>query len=438
MISKKKLKSYIFSSLIKAFIGTILFILIYAFSNKQITKLFAEDLSFDLLNKVVLENDTVNNTAPNVIIFGIDDYYFKSKDLLDEDNQTHYGDLFPRDKIANFISKIDKFSEKISIDKQPRTLFIDYDVSFTHSDYNSKMSPQDEILIEVLKQPRNYIILFPKNSKYNYIESSTDKKIQTLIKNNQIIFVSVKLAKAEDFVTKRYIPYESYKHSVSQEKQIYPHASILMWKMAKGRDFAIENFKKQDVVKNRIIIKSYKPIKSKVENYIHKQSNWESLNYYSANYPLSRIISEKFYNSFIFLGGTYKNSEDVFNVNSTQNKKLSGVEVHANALMTLFYFDGELKQYNFIKSILLVFIVFFIIDILINILFNKLKITSIELQIIISLIIITLIMIIISIYILVINKEWFNWFIPVLLFEIVEIIEFVNRYILKILNKENT
>jgi CHASE2 domain-containing sensor protein len=373
------------------------------------------------------------------MLFGIDDYYLRNQGLFDEDNQTNYGDYFPRDKLADFIKKIDVMAKGLPKESQPKALFVDYDFSFTSTAYNRGLTKEDKAFLDVLKEDRAYTILIPKTRKYNYIESTQDKKIQELIKQKKIIFVSVGLAKAEDFTTKRYIAYSRYKHSIEQKEEIYPHVSVVMWLLSNGKSISQENiakFKEQSVVANRIIIKSYKKSPFKEREYLHRQSNWENLSYYSANYPLDMIVTESFAGALIMLGANYTTSTDIFTVNSKQQSTQNGVEVHAHALMTLFNFDGALKQYNAYMSVFLVFITFFIVSVLIQILLHRFKVTSVEFDIIISLIVITLFMIPLSLYILLSSKAWFNWFIPVLLFEIVEIIEFINRYLLNLFNKE--
>jgi len=432
---RKNLKKYLFSALIKALIGTGIFMLVYTFSNIQVIKSFAEDIAFDLLNKIVLEEDSVKLNCSNVMIFGVDNYYLRSQKMLDDDNTINYGLLFPRDKIADFIHNIDSYLEKkIAIDKQPKALFIDYDMSFKYTMYNKAETPEDKKLIEVLKEPRNYVILFPKNNKYNYIESSTDKQIQALIKSKKIQFVSVALARSEDFVTKRYIPFEEYKYGSEEKTKRYSSISTVLYELETGKE--VQALKEQDVVQNRIIIKSYKPSEFQDKLYNYRQSNWENMYYYSANYPLNNIVNENFHNAIIFFGSTYKTSMDVFNVNSLSNNKLSGLEVHANTLMTLLYYDGKLKQYSFWMSVVLVFVVFFLVDVLVYFLLDKLNIMMVEFEIIISLVIITVVMVVLSIFILVHYREWFNWFIPVLLFEVVEVFEFIDRYIVKVFNKD--
>ena len=430
MLRHYHFQKYALSALVKALIGTFLFLLIYLFSNTQLVKIFAEDVPFDLLHKVILESDAVEVDAPNVMVFGLDDVYLKNEGLLDEHNQSHYGDFLPRDKIASFIKKLDLFIEGLDENKRPLALFLDYDFSFTSSAYNVFETKEDQALIETLKAQRSYKILIPKNKTYNYIESSKDKKIQALIARQNIVFVSVDLAQSKEFVTKRYVSFSTYRHSVTDKNQSYVNVSVALWQLAKDKNVSIEAFSEQNVVQNRIIIKAYEK-SSLQESSSHKQSKWKNFNYYSADYPLNSIVSERFENSLLLLGDSSSASSDVFNVPVTANNgRLSGVEVHAHTLMTLFYVDGSLKSYGLVGSLLFLFILFFLIDFFINILFLKFQITKFGYQLMISLFMITFFMFLFSWIVMLVYQEWFNWFIAVLLFEAIEGLEFLERRVL--------
>jgi len=421
-------------SMVKATIGVLLFIVIYNLSNITLIKEYAQiDKPFELLNNFLLENDSVKTKSPHVMLFGIDNYYLKSQNLIDEDNKTNYGYLFPNDKIAQFITKIDRLSEALPKEKQPKAMFIDYDFSFTTAIYGKDVTREDSIFIKVLKEPRNYTILLPKISKYNYIESLADKKIQELIRNKKIVFVSVSIPYSKDSKTRRYIPYTSYKDSLTNQEHNYTSVSVEMWHLFNQDINISKEFKEQDMIENNFIIKSYR--QSLLSKY-HKPSNWKMLDYYSANYSLEDIDSDNFDNALILLGSIY-DKEDMFQVTSSSSK-LSGIEVHANILMTLFYFDGKLKQFDIYKSSFLVFITFIMLfwftDRVLKFLPTKSKIFLINRgvsKLMISLFITSVVMGLLSWFILIYYKEWFNWFIPVLLFELTGVIVLINRYILK-------
>ena len=337
------------------------------------------------------------------------------------------------------IEKIDRRSEKLPKSRQPKAMFIDYDFSFTTAIYGKEPTKEDNIFLEVLKKPRAYAILLPKTSRYNYIESLADSQVQELIKSKKIVFVSVYLPYSKDFKTRRYIPYTSYSHSVTDQEHNYTTASVEMWHLFNRERNISKEFREQHVVENNFIIKAYK--ESLLSKY-HKPSHWEMLDYYLANYPLEDIDSDNFDNALILLGAMY-NKDDVFEVTSSASK-LSGIEIQANVLMTLFYFDGKLKQFNIYKSSFLVFVLFVLLflftDRVLKLLPTQSKIFLINRgfsKLMISLFITSVVMGLLSLFILLHYQQWFNWFVPVLLFEFVGAIEVINRYIVKKFHKED-
>ena len=412
-------KSKLFSSFIIAIIATILFTLIHNYFNVKLTKQLTEDKAFDFLAKYYLADENVKTKSPHVMVFGIDNFYFKSENMIDEDNNTNYGFLFPHDKIAKFIAKIDKLPK----DKHPKALFIDYDFEFTSTVYGAKLSKENLVLIESLKQQRNYTILLPKTSKYNFIESCSDKTIQSLISRKKIVFVSVALPYSKDSVTRRFTPYMTYRHSVTNQEYNYTSAYVKMWQMFNLDSNISKDFKEQDVVENKLIVKNYKEPQYKEPQYInstYKQSNWEMLDYYSANYPLDRINNDNFTYALLLLGRT--DGEESFKVISEKGQ-LSGVEVQANALMTLFYFDGRLKKVDIYKSLPFVFILFFLSSLFIhkflNLLPNKIRIFLVKReisQITVSFALATVVMALVSVFTLVGYQKWLDWNSSLILF----------------------
>ena len=425
-------KSKLISSTIIAVIATILFALIHEYANIQLTKKITEDKAFDYLAKYYLADDNVPTNSPHVMVFGIDNFYFKSENLLDEDNQTNYGFLFPHDKIVKFIKKIDEIAKV----KHPKALFIDYDFEFTSSVYGQELTKENLALMEMLKKERPYTILLPKTSKYNFVESSSDKIIQSLIRNKKIVFVSVPLPYSKDEITRRFVPFMPYKHSVTSQEHNYTSAYVAMWQMFNPESNITKDFKKQEVVENRILVKSYKPSLFVDKKYAYKQSNWEILDYYSANYPLERIKLDNFSNALIFLGRT--DDADSFKV-LTSKGKLSGVEVQANALMTLFYFDGTLKKVNIYKSLPFVFMVFFLTSLFVhkflNLLPNQVRVFLVKRkisQITVAFALATVVMALVSVFVLLKYKQWFDWNSSLILFgsslTVLMVIEFVTRF----------
>jgi len=167
----------------------------------------------------------------------------------------------------------------------------------------------------------------------------------------------------------------------------------------------------------------------------HKPSHWKKLNYYSVD--LLTSIDEKRFKDALLLYGSMYDSDDKFEVSSLA-QPLSGVEVIANALMTHFYFDGELKQLNVYASSAFVFVAFLLLFWLTDgVLKQSPKGFKIFLvnrgvhKLMVSLALTALVMGLFSWWILVEYRLWFNWFVPVLLFELVGVIVFFNKYIVE-------
>lgn len=431
MSKKQKFKNYFLESLYKSVIATIFFTIVYQFSHIELIRSNIEDISFDLLNKLAIEDRQQNTNSPNILLFKFDDFYLKERNLVDNRGNTNYGYLFPRNNIANFIKKLDDFVDNLDINDRPLSLFIDYDFTYTSLPHNKQLSEDDLLLINTLKKERNYKIYLPKTNDLNFIEQSTDQKIQELIKARKINFVSVGLIESSDDIARRYLPYREFYNAT--EKQSYLQAMIALWKDSKNNqldDKEIYNkFTDKSDIENRIIFKNYeeKIDEGDYETYL---SNWKKLFVYSANYPFDEIIEDNFYNSIIFLGGTHSSNDDIFNIQGIKGvDSLSGIEIQANTLMTLFYLDGKLEKFDFIKSVVLVFLLFFIVNFIIEILFDILGFQDRRnLEFIVLLVVISGTMFFISYYILTEYKQWFNWFIPVVLFEAVEIIEMIKKY----------
>lgn len=428
VLYKKRFILYFNESLFKAFIATSLFVLVYLFSHIEIIRANIEDIAFDLLNKYTLESKKESSSTTNLLLFKIDDYYLKEYDLIDNNGVTNYGYLFPRDHIARFIQNLDAFIEELEV--KPKALFIDYDFSYTSLPYSKELSNEDKALISVLKQKRSYAIFLPKTSNYNFIESAPDSKLQELIKLKKINFVSVGLVESSDDMSRRYHPV-----NVFNEKN-YIHVNLAIRDLlneSRASQIGLEKeLKITNDIENRILYRNYEE-KIDEDNYEMYLSNWQNFFVYSANYPLDEIIEENFYNSVIFLGGTHSNNDDVFQVASIKNEDiLSGIEVQANALMSLFYFNGQLQKFDIYKSTILVFTLFFLVNFILELLFDLFGLQERRnLEFIVLLVVLSGTMLYLSYYILVEYKQWFNWFIPVILFEAIEIIELIKRYSVK-------
>lgn len=395
----------------KALLGSFLYIIIFLFSNINFIKTSLEDRSFDSLNKRLISHSPVKlNNAPNVIVLGIDDKYLQDNQMMDKKDFTNnFGYMFPRNKLSNIIQELDLIS---SINR-PKALFIDYDFTYFSLVNNQTPSKEDLEFLNVLKQKRNYIIVLPKTNKYNFIESSNDPKIQELIKNKKLIFVSTGFAVSGDHASRRFFPYEELYNSQNLKLKKYEHATLALWQLSINNRVDIkaitENFKNQDVVENRIIFKAYK---ESSEKYI-KYSNWENLTYFSASIHIDEIIEEKFKDSIIMVGATYRSSPDVFNINTmSKDNFLYGIELHAQTLMTHFYLNGGLNYFNIWISLVIIFILIFVIEVICS---TFCEFTSFKLSMLSNLLVSIFMMYMASYLIFIYYHYWFNWAIPLLL-----------------------
>lgn len=429
----------------KVFISIILTMFVYSFYYIEFIRENVEDFSFDLVNKFILSTQEKKVDAPNLLLLKIDDNYLKEEKLLDKNGETTYGYLFPRKYLAQIITNIDVVISDMDKENRPKALFVDYDISYK-SDPNNIIYTQDDLsLIEVLKKDRQYKIYLPKTSNHNFVENLDDETIQKKIKSKDIVFVSVDLTVSNDGVSRRYYPYQKYL-SNNQEETIYPLVDIELYKQLKGNiEDITKNFSQNKIalVENRIIFKDYKE-KETIDNSEFIQSYWKNLKLFSANYPLDYIPEEDFKDAIIYLGGSHSNSDDFFQ-KDTFNKEISGIEMHANALMTIFYFDGKLNRLPITYALLIIATVILLSDVVVKWIILKIKgkenlskfVEFLKNDAYIFLVF--GILFVISYYILVEYKQWFNWFIPSLMATFVPVLtvsyNFIKRKNIKIIIK---
>lgn len=421
----------------KAFIASTLFIITYMFYNTEFIRGNIEDMAFDIVNKFSIKTKPIKTNSPHILLFGIDDLYMKEHRLYDEHNKSNYGYLFPRDQIATFIESLDELSLEIESKNLPKALFIDYDMSFTTMPYGQELSSEDTKLLEVLKKPRPYSIMLPKTSFYNFIEKSTDKDIQKAIEEQRIIFVSVSILLGSDDIVRRY---QSYKHfSKGDESKEYINIGVALWEMIRGKNIDLNSgknpFYKDDIIGNRIWIKAYSNFELE-DNCSVQRSYWQKLTKYSANCSLFDIVEEDFSDSVLMLGGTYTQNDDNFNVlNILNTESFTGIDLHANVLMTMLHLDGSMHRLNLWYSLLIVFFSFFIFSLLITKIFSLLNISKKKIEFMALLVLNTIVLISLSIYLLNEYNLWFNWFIPLIVSEFVELLDNIKNTFQKIIIK---
>lgn len=423
----------------KSLIGTLLFIGLYLTSNIVIVKEYVEDPAFDMLIKRFSSSQHIDSLSPKVMLFGVDEYYLKNKGLMNELNQTTYGYTFPNDKIAQFLQRLDKFVETNKANV-PKAIFIDYDYSFPTSVNGKELTDEDEVFVEILKEPHNYQIILPKSRKENFIESSSDTSIQKLIADKKIIFSTVEVAESKDAITRRFLAYKTYRNAINQQEHNYTSVSLTLWKLF-GND---ADFTEQSVVHNRFIVKKYalsEVLKSENNgsiNYLHQNSYWNNFSYYSADYPFENINSRNFKDAIILLGSTTKNIKlDTFKV--VTGEELRGIELQANIIISHFYLNGGLKTFDVWKSSLLVFVVFYLLFLFGNQFLNKILPNMVKILLVkhslikepLSFLLVMFIMFLCSWAIFYFYQEWFNWGVAGVLFKFIELWNKIKEYFVK-------
>jgi len=433
--NRVKLGNIIISSLIKATFASMLFSLVYVYYNLEVVRSNIEDVAFDVINKVYIKHMPETLNRPNVILFALDDLYMKEEGLFDESNKSIYGYLFPRGKIADFIVELDELIRGIEPTNRPKALFVDYDMSFTMMPYGKDTSSEDQKLLDVLKQPREYAILLPKTATSNFIEENNDTQIQKLIQQQKIVFVSVGFLKSADNVVRRYQGYESF----GQGNKEYINVNVALWQLLNHQQIDLSSAKhkilKDDIVANRILFKPYsEPILD--EGCLRYISGWGNIIRYSANCDLHGIIEDEFSNAIIILGGTHKNNDDQFDIlNILKAETISGIDMHANTLMSILFFGGPLRHLDIIKSVALMFIAFFTVALLVSVPLNYLQINNEEAEMLLTLFLNTVVLIVLSVCILIWYHLWFNWFVPLVLYESIELYRVVRQFLIKIINR---
>jgi len=351
-------------SLFYAFSVLFTTLLIHYFSHIEYFRANIEDPAFDLTNWFVFSKEEVDLHKPNTFLLLVDDKYLISKDLLDENNETKYGYIFPRNYLADIINDIDTLVEDLDEENYPKALFVDYDTSYVSDPHNKLMSKDDAKFLDILKKQRPYIIYLPLTSNYNYIYHSKDKVIQEKIKNGKIRFVSTGLTSSSDGISRRFYPYETYKDLQNEDRK-FLHVAIELYNLQNPHnqlsadDFSLD---KQAFIENRIIPKDMM-LQEETPQYNYWQSKYKQLSAMSANYPLDNIYEESLQDAVLMIGAAHSSNSDTFEVDDYL-REVSGIEMQANTLMTLEYFHGKLKQVPIYIELIIVFSIVFSIALL--------------------------------------------------------------------------
>jgi len=369
-VNKKIVKESLQEACWNALAATVMTLLLYQFFSIEFFRANLEDRAFDLTSWFALSQEKTDIQAPNLFLLLVDDKYLKKESLLDEYNETTYGYIMPRSYLADIIQRVDTLVEDLDTQNYPKALFLDYDIAYLSDPNNKTPTYDDKLFLEQLKKDRPYIIYLPMTSNYNIVYRSQDTKIQQLIASGKLRFVSVGLTIANDDLSRRYLSYEVYRDKNNTKRKFY-NIAVTLWHDYNTTNNSLDGFSLDDntLIENRIIFKN----KEKIEQmplYDVWQSYWKPFQIFSASYPLDMIYEDDLQNAVIMIGAGHSESDDTFEIDD-YNREITGVEMHANALMTLFFLDGKLQRLYLPYTIILIFFIIFIVYFSIELLYNS-------------------------------------------------------------------
>jgi len=450
----------------KALFACLLFFLFDHFQAINLVRENVENPAFDMVYKPALSHfdQTAKSENKKVSVFAFDNAFMRKEGLYIKDefakkeslDNVNYAYVFPRKYIVKFILDLDERIKEEGV-SCPKALFIDFDLSFPVATVNEENNndKNNKTLLEVLKnKDRCYTILIPKIGIKHYIEESDDEQIKHLINHKKIIFVSPYFHINEDAQVRRYQPTKKI-----ADKE-YPSAAHALWKIMNDqaidtqqikKDFpdyvdasqAYSNNKRPSVNGTIIWFKTYIAEPGSIEtskNCMTCYSHWKNLIKYSLADSLENQFSDAFDNSVILLGGTYQPNPDYYDsgdyysvLNFLGSESFSGIDIHANILMTLLHFDQNKPMQNvgLLPSLLIIFISFFLVDLMVSSFFQRIGRSNEKIELFLTLIINIVLLYFISWFFLIRAEPplWFNWIIPLILIELVEIIIFVRKYL---------
>jgi len=436
---------YAKQSLIESSIALLLFWILYAGHKVELVRSIAGDTAFSQMNSLLFASlKTTDRWDTPVVLYKVDKGYFQDAKLLDEYNNTTYGNLFPRSKIAGFIEKLDNQSPS----REPLAFFIDFDMSDGSASYDNNstanhISADDMVLLKRLAMERSYAILIPKNTPNNFIESyatnyhnAISTGLKRNISKNKIIFVGVDLL-GSDTIIYRYNPMTKYNNS----DQVYYNIALVGWQLRKYNGelntTELDEIYNPDIFLDKVQVQKggaalfrsnilYKDVVLEDEGRLKElHSNWNNLKYISALKLLKESELDISNNTIVMIGIDYQ-KRDIHN--STLGKMQSGAMIHAQSLKTVLFLDGKLEHFNLFLGFIIIFIVFFTVTILVRYYLNS---YPEWVKFIIELITLTLILFGISMTILLLYHQWFNWFMPIVIFYIYDTVIIAREYFAK-------
>lgn len=490
---------YVQRSLIEALMAVFLFWIIYEFHNIGIVSSIASDPAFSTISKLSSDIEASDTNDTQILVYTVDKQYFEDKGLLDEQNHTNYGESFPRSKLAEFVAVFDKLPEtrqplSLYIDYN----MVDGTASYDHNDTVDHISQDDMLFLEQLSKIRHYRILIPKNRSSTIVESyakigndDISQRLSDKIINGEIIFVSASFLMSNNTVCTRYDPM-----ATDENHTKYYHEALINWQLHKhgevneteiSQKYNPKNYLDQAkvekhglaVVNSNIIYKNT----SEPDNYNNRKSKWAGLVFKSA-WSLVNDTQDSYADTIVMIGvGFEKRTKATTSIGTEENS----ITRHANALKTVLFLDGHLELVNLYLGFLIVFILFFLFTILARYLLPKISnsvkkaveffiVTAIALFGIFSVYVLmgngwatwligivvvlgvvlyyrmvkspswfdfliesaslSTIMILVSYLFLFIYHEWFNWFIPILVYYSYDFFSFLRQA--KLNDQENS
>ncbi len=440
--SKAQWIKYAKQSLIEASVALLLFWALYAGHRIEFVRSLSGDTAFSYLNSLVFwDKSTSDKWDTPIVVYKVDKGYFQRANMLDKYGDTNYGYPFPRSKIAGFIEKIDNQPTQ----KQPLAFFIDYDMRDGSASYDNNstvayISDDDRVLLKQLAKDRSYPILFAKTSSKNFIESyakhSPEKLAKVLaskIASRQIIFVGADFLNSSN-TEYRYNPMIKYSNSDS----VYYHIALIGWQLRKNSgaikieeieeiyDPAIfldsESVSKEGAAlfKSNILFKNN--ITTDDGIFKESQSKWSNLRYISALKLLKEKDLDINNDTIVMLGGDYQ-KEDWHK--PAVGDMTSGVMIHAQALKTVLFLDGKLGHFSLKWSFVIIFIIFFTVTILVRYFLAK---YPEWVKFVLELVVLTAVLLGVSSLILLKFHQWFNWFMPIIIFYVYDVVIITREY----------
>lgn len=366
-----------------------------------------DDNAFSLMSIYI---DIEKEFKEKIYIYKVDNEFLKQESLMDDFNRTNsdYREFIPRRYITDFIDKLDK--------RTPKLLFIDYTLDSPRisldklpfdEDKLKRAIKEEEDFIEILnKKGRTYPIYLVHNENYNYLEKSITSK--------NIKFVSTIHIK-ECSALRRYEPYIQRTNHLGVEDLYY---------YAPFEFLGINNstiIKENKIVNNRFI---YQKIK---EVYIPKIKS------FSFSVDVKYLPLEKINNSMVFIGESHSDSLDKHNILNIE-KKVDGIDIIANNVMSIAYLNSQLKLVPFWTSLFLIFCIALIARILSILVANKIVLfiknildvghkLSLLISVFIFIFFLSFINILVSWILLVYGKVWFSYSISYVILKIITLIK---------------